>query len=89
MGVYQFSGEITMKNPTGYLDANLYGIIPFWATMAFVYGSLTVYFCLQWYKHRDQTIAMHYGIFTVLLISFVDAISYFGTWSEGNTSGEK
>ena len=84
-----FSGKITMKNPTGYLDANLYGMIPFWGVMSFVYGALSTYFAFCWYKHRDQTIVMHYGIFAVLIISFTDAVSYFGTWSEGNGSGDK
>jgi len=85
--VMTVSGDISFKNPYGYLPANLCGLLPFQATLLAAYLCTFLGFVRYFCKYYDSAVSIHYGVVAVLGIGVGESACWFLAYIYINATG--
>ena len=83
----QFKGELAYMNPYGYLNGWAFGIMPMNLMLCLLYGPLAVVYVYKTVRNREYVLKVQYAIIAVVLMGFVERLTWFLTYLEMNTSG--
>lgn len=81
------TGEISFKNPYGYLPGRFYGYLPFEGARFFAFLVFFVLYLGMVLKHRKHLLRLHYAILGVLVVATAEALSWFLAFSHMNSVG--
>lgn len=87
MDVMTISGDISFKNPYGYLPASLCGLLPFQATLLVAYIGTTVGFSWYFSKYYESAVSIHYGVLAVLAIAVGESLCWLLAYIYINATG--
>lgn len=80
-------GAIESVDPYGYLPADQFGNLPFYAALVCLYLIVGVTWGILCYWHRDQLMNLQYWISAVLAIGMLETILMFGRFINWNDYG--
>jgi hypothetical protein len=86
--VVNLQGNMTFRNPYGYLPGVMYGFLPFQTMLTGCYILLDLLFIAALMYHREVAIPLQYGILAVLMIGTVESSSWQYAYNDMNISGE-
>lgn len=81
------AGEISFKNPYGYLPGRFYGYLPFEGARFFAFLAFFMLYLGMVVKHRKHLLRLHYAILGVLVVATAEALSWFLAFSHMNSQG--
>lgn len=81
-------GEITFKNPYGYLPAMYFGFLPFEGCRFVAFALFNLYFLVLLCVYRDRLLPLHWAILVATLTAAAEAGAWFGSYAAMNASGE-
>ena len=81
------SGTGIWKNPYGYLPGRLFGFLPFYLSMCFVYAAFVALWMGLNLKHRKDVAPIQHYISVVLALTLVEVICWFVDYNNFNLSG--
>lgn len=82
------NGQIVFRNPYGFLPAELYGFLPFEGARMVALVLFGLVFLVLYMRHRESALHLHHAILAVVLISVVEASTWFTAYHLLNQSGE-
>ncbi|OQR81737.1 Gpr7 transmembrane protein [Thraustotheca clavata] len=85
--ILDFEGTLAVRNTYGYLPAVFYGLLPFSGFLSLGYFMLAFFFAILLCCHRQEAIALQYGIFCVLVLGTVSSAVWFIALFEMNAKG--
>ncbi|CAN0037127.1 unnamed protein product, partial [Sphacelaria rigidula] len=81
-------GELTFRNPYGYMPGMDYGCIPFEIFRVLASLALGTFFGLVMRRHRLTVLPVHYMIFGVVVLGTFEAASWLSAYLRMNNTGE-
>eukprot|EP00929_Paragymnodinium_shiwhaense_P066663 TRINITY_DN33466_c0_g1_i5.p1 TRINITY_DN33466_c0_g1~~TRINITY_DN33466_c0_g1_i5.p1 ORF type:complete len:489 (-),score=87.10 TRINITY_DN33466_c0_g1_i5:592-2058(-) len=81
------SGEVSVKNPFGYLPGTEYPKLGFYTVIGLVYAGLLLLWLLLSLVHCSVLFNIHWCIFAVLLFGLMEAVAWFTHYSIWNDTG--
>lgn len=81
-------GQVTFRNPYGYLPAEMYGFLPFEGARMTAFAILTVYFLFYFWRHLDAVLPLHVFALLVLLIALLEATVTYAAYQILNLTGQ-
>ena len=84
----EVSGELSFKNPYGYLPARYYGFLPFLGLLSCAYLVLLLVFGYLVFRHRSTMLKMQWGILGVVIMGLIETTTWFMTYVVMNDTGE-
>lgn len=81
-------GQITFRNPYGYLPAELYGFLPFEGARMVALILFGFFFLILYLRHKESALHLHHAILGVVLIAVVEASTWFTAYHLINQNGE-
>jgi len=82
-----FNAEFEYKNPYGYLNGWAFGIMPMNGFLCLAYGMLAVVYIFKTLRNREHVLRLQYAIIGVIIMGFIERLTWFLTYLEMNTSG--
>ena len=83
------AGPVVALNPFGFLPAELYGFLPFYAAMTLIYVTVTLGWLVLVMMHSDQLLPVQLHITGVLLLSLVEMLTWYLDYVNFNEVGER
>ena len=74
--ITELNGEISFRNPYGYLPGRFYGYLPFEFFRFLLFLMFDVYYIFLVWKYRNDLVNLHKAILCVLVISSAEALSW-------------
>lgn len=81
------SGEISFKNPYGYLPASLFGLLPYQTMLLALYLLTIVVFLWYFAKYSESIVSIHYGVLFVLCVAVTETFTWLLAYIYLNTTG--
>jgi hypothetical protein len=81
------AGELSFRNPYGFLPGRFYGYLPFEGARFFAFLVFFLVYLGLVCKHRGHLLRLHYAILSVLVIATAESLSWFLAFSHMNTRG--
>lgn len=88
-GAIRFSGQTQWRNPYGFLPAELYSFLPFFGALTLAYAALAVGWAALCARHWSQLLPLQSAIACVLLLSVVEAATWYLAYRSFNESGAR
>jgi hypothetical protein len=85
--VMTISGDISFKNPYGYLPASLCGLLPFQGALLLAYIATTFGFSWSFCRYFSSAVSIHYGVLAVLGIAIGESTSWLLAYVHINATG--
>mmetsp|Transcript_15921 Transcript_15921/g.37104 ORF Transcript_15921/g.37104 Transcript_15921/m.37104 type:complete len:555 (-) Transcript_15921:220-1884(-) len=82
-----FQGELTFKNPYGYLSGIYFGYIPFEACRAIIFALFGALYIVVLILKHERVIKVHYFITAVVWMAAIEALGWFMAYVLMNTGG--
>ena len=86
--VTNVNGDVTFKNPYGYLSGTSFGYLPFYATLAFLYVVLVIVYLVLLLRHRSELLWLQYVLFGVVSTGLVEVLVWFSMYLDLNFTGK-
>jgi len=81
------NGTIESLDPYGYLPADLFGNLPFFEALMWMYTLLAIYWVLVCGKHMQQLIQLQYWIGVVILFGMIESTAMYAHYEHWNKAG--
>eukprot|EP01038_Epipyxis_sp_PR26KG_P010388 gene10388-13954_t len=86
--VAAFDGDITYRNPYGFIPAELYGLLPFEGARMIAYVLFSCYFIFYYCRHWSSILPLHNAFLIVFLFALAEAIMWYATYQSMNLTGQ-
>ena len=81
-------GDVSFRNPYGYIPAELFGLLPFEIARVIAYFIFGIFFLFYYCKHRSSTLPLHNYILFVFLVALIESAVWYAAYQLINISGE-
>jgi len=81
-------GDVSFRNPYGYIPAELFGLLPFEIARVIAYFVFGIFFLFYYCKHRSSTLPLHNYILFVFLVALIESAVWYAAYQLINISGE-
>ena len=85
--VAKIDGQITFRNPYGFIPAELFGFLPFEGARMVAYVLFGVVYCYFYCKHYASTLPLHRGVLAVFLVALAEATTWYASYQQINLTG--
>ncbi|OQR81749.1 hypothetical protein THRCLA_11445 [Thraustotheca clavata] len=85
---FDLQAAIAFKNPYGYLPGLMWGLLPFSGSLTLAYIVADLVFLVLLFRNRHTLIRLHFFIAMVLLLTTLETMLWFITYSSLNITGE-
>jgi len=83
----EVSGQLTFRNPYGFLPARYYGFLPFLGILSSIYLLMLLIFGYLSVKYRKAMLRMQWGVLGVIVMGMVETTTWFLTYVVMNDTG--
>ena len=81
-------GEVTFKNPYGYIPAEFFGLLPFEMARLIALIALSLFFSVSCLVYASNLLPLHSGILAACVVAVVDGVVSLAAYAMINASGQ-
>lgn len=88
LSVAKIDGEVTFRNPYGFLPGELFGFLPFEGARMVAYVLFGVVYVYFYCRYFSSTLPLHMGILAVYLVALAEATTWYASYQQINLTGQ-
>jgi len=82
------NGDVSFRNPYGYIPAELFGLLPFEIARVIAYFIFAIFFLFYYCRHRSSTLPLHNYILFVFFVALIESAVWYAAYQLINTNGQ-
>jgi hypothetical protein len=88
LAVAKIDGEITFRNPYGFLPGELFGFLPFEGARMVAYVLFGIVYLYFYCRYFSSTLPLHMGVLAVYLVALAEATTWYASYQQINLTGQ-